>query len=488
MVRETFSDNITLTPDKESDFVTEVNPGLSVNRQGRRVKLNLDYEMQNVFYAGNSDSNKINNYLRADGNAELVQDHLFLDGYGYVQPEYLLPDGTVGEGDFGGFGAAISPFRWGFTPLGEQFTSLNNNQTTAVSFALSPYWRQNLGGYATALARYGYGILNYTQTEGGAAPANARNNLVNLGLNSGSYFSRLEWDLQYNNQRLDQEQDQELDQELDQENANDNTYENASGQFRYRFSNKWGLVGQGGYQNNDVPDQVVVNGGYWSLGPEWTPSRYISAAALYGFRDWSVRLRLNPTVRTALELSRSDRQVGVEPGPRWAATLIHSTRHTTWSASYQEEPTSVQGVQFAQLVTVGQQQPLAPQPVFTPTNQNFFQKSFLASVTYQKGRSELALGFYDERREFIDPADNEKSFGTGLAWGWRLTPRTRTILGGQWQQYQSSADQWWVGSFLLEHNLSRYISGLLGYRYFQRELSPDNIQENRFQLGLQAQF
>ncbi len=96
--------------------------------------------------------------------------------------------------------------------------------------------------------------------------------------------------------------------------------------------------------------------------------------------------------------------------------------------------------------------------------------------------------FTSARRHIIDPADNEQSFGTGLAWGWRLTPHTRTILGGQWQQYQSSDDQWWVGSCLLEHNLSRYIRALFGYRYFQRELSPDNIQENRLQFGLQAQF
>ena len=49
-VASIYSDNIGLEPNGESDLVLEVSPGISVNRAGRRLSVNLDYSLQNFVY------------------------------------------------------------------------------------------------------------------------------------------------------------------------------------------------------------------------------------------------------------------------------------------------------------------------------------------------------------------------------------------------------------------------------------------------------
>src|SRR5437868_3940858 len=52
-LRETYSDNIGLAPagSEQSDFVTEVAPGIGVTATGPRLKLRANYLMRNLFYA-----------------------------------------------------------------------------------------------------------------------------------------------------------------------------------------------------------------------------------------------------------------------------------------------------------------------------------------------------------------------------------------------------------------------------------------------------
>ena len=71
-LRETYSDNIRLAPqgNEQSDFVTQINPGISLTGTGPRLKVNASYVMQNLFYAEESSRNTINHLLSANANAE----------------------------------------------------------------------------------------------------------------------------------------------------------------------------------------------------------------------------------------------------------------------------------------------------------------------------------------------------------------------------------------------------------------------------------
>ena len=92
-VGTTYSDNIRLAPpgEEEGDTVLQVDPGISVRKQGGRLNLRLDYTAQGLFYADHRDANQINNSLLAFGTAELYQDNLFLDAYGSVSQVLLFP-------------------------------------------------------------------------------------------------------------------------------------------------------------------------------------------------------------------------------------------------------------------------------------------------------------------------------------------------------------------------------------------------------------
>ena len=114
-VGATYSDNIRLAPadEAEGDWVWQVDPGISVRKEGGRLSLRLDYTAQGLMYAQNGDANTINNNLQAFGTAELYQGHLFLDASGLISQVPVTSSGRVDAGGLGstsGSGFAQSMF------------------------------------------------------------------------------------------------------------------------------------------------------------------------------------------------------------------------------------------------------------------------------------------------------------------------------------------------------------------------------------------
>ena len=72
-VGATYSDNIKLAPANaaEDDLVLEVEPGVSVRKQGGRLDLRLDYTLQGLLYANHGDANTVNHQLQTFGSAEI---------------------------------------------------------------------------------------------------------------------------------------------------------------------------------------------------------------------------------------------------------------------------------------------------------------------------------------------------------------------------------------------------------------------------------
>ena len=78
---ETYSDNVTLRAGNPSDdFITQINPGVSLRGLASRYKVDATYVMNNLLYAQNSNFNRIQNQLNANGTGELVKDLFFVDG------------------------------------------------------------------------------------------------------------------------------------------------------------------------------------------------------------------------------------------------------------------------------------------------------------------------------------------------------------------------------------------------------------------------
>ena len=79
----TYSDNINLQPDipgmfAEDEFVTQVNPAFTLQREEGRITTDVEYRMQNLFFARDSDRNTTFHQLSGVADAELVSERLFL--------------------------------------------------------------------------------------------------------------------------------------------------------------------------------------------------------------------------------------------------------------------------------------------------------------------------------------------------------------------------------------------------------------------------
>lgn len=507
-VGATYSDNIRLAPPSqaEGDWVWQVDPGISIRKAGGRLSLRLDYTAQGLMYAQNGDANTINNNLWAFGTAELYQNHFFLDTYGSIAQVPVTSSGRVDASGLGlsnnGSGFAQSLFgnlnlglpgaQGLFNPTGLfGDLALTGNQTTSNNFGVSPYWRQNFDGWTEALLRYRYDEVRYSgrQEVDGISEIptavellDSQTNALAFNLSSGHRFSVLTWNFDYFYQR----------QESQGTDENDDRWEQAALQLNYRLNPRWALLAEAGYENNQLSTfEDNRNGGYWSLGTAWMPSRFFSLSGLYGLNANEVAVQWNPSTRTHLRISRRDQAVGENPGVRWEGAFDHRSRHSAWLASYTEEVTNTQRLLNSELD--GEVQLSGSSGPFGLSNQDFLRKRFDAGASYQQRRNSLGLNAFYESREFQDPTNDETAYGVGVLWTWRIVPKTASFLGTGWEHDEPSNEQqndYWVSVIGLARVFSPDSGGSISYRYYRNDADPSDqsFHENRLNVRFNLKF
>ena len=139
-VAEDFSDNVKLDEaNKESEFITEINPGISLHGRGGRVTANLDYNMQNVFYLSDSDANEIFHQLSANATAEMSKNFFFVDATSTISQAIIDAGSTVSTSNL----------------------NILDNRTNVYTYSISPYITPHFGAYADGVFRYDYGLVKY---------------------------------------------------------------------------------------------------------------------------------------------------------------------------------------------------------------------------------------------------------------------------------------------------------------------------------------
>ncbi len=524
-VGTTYSDNISLAPADaaQEDVVLQVDPGISVRKRGGRLDLRLDYTAQGLMYANNSDANKVNNLLQTFGTAELIEQNLFLDAYGSISQ---VPIDSSGRTDVGGLGlgggtssglALFNNIDFGLPGAAELFgptgifsnLALTDNQATAHRFGISPYWRQNIGGWAEALLRYRYDNIFYDEEDRTndqqieqrqTSLSDSQIHTVEVNLASGRRFSTFEWNIDY----FYQQEKQDGGEVINATDDGDDRRENVVGQLNYRLNQYWALSAEVGYENNQVVDfEESRNGTYWGLGAIWSPNRFLELRGLYGPDFNELAVRWNPSIRTLLEVRRRDQDVGVDPGVRWEGTFSHRTRRTTWSASYTDEVTNNQQLFGSNLLGVGpdgqplpldeQGQVVISEGPFGSGNQNFRRKRFDGGMTYRRGPSGFWVNVFNEDRESQDPASDESNYGANALWTWRVVPRTALFLGAGWGHDDLSEDQqndYWVSVIGLARVFTPNSGGLISYRCYQNdaESAERGFRENRLNIRYSMKF
>ena len=137
----TLTDNVGLaSAGEEADLFFEVSPYLIASSQRPGATYNVSYQLRNFFRVGDGEFNLFRHNLAATGSFALISDNLWLDASGYM--------GSVATS----IGGALST---------DQTATFGGNTSRFRSFTVSPWYRNNLGRFASYNLRY-----SYTQTSG----------------------------------------------------------------------------------------------------------------------------------------------------------------------------------------------------------------------------------------------------------------------------------------------------------------------------------
>lgn len=178
-LRESWTDNIELRDDrfKESDWVTELTPGVSITANGARLKGKLDYAVTGLLYAKDSKRNDHQNALNAFGQLEAIENFFFVEARGLISQQLVS-----------GFGARPA-----------SNTSDTRNRTETRVFSLTPYIKGELMSSAAYDLRFD---VARTRTDQGEISDGTVRTWTGK-LESTSDLARFGWLVDFKDQRYD---------------------------------------------------------------------------------------------------------------------------------------------------------------------------------------------------------------------------------------------------------------------------------------------
>ncbi len=468
---EVYSDNIRLSvTDEESESITTVKPGFSLKGQGARLKLGIDYSMQNLFYAQNPDQNRTYNQLKAYEQSELIKDFFYFDSSASISQRLSNPTNNFAQDNL----------------------NLTNNRGDVTTLRVEPYLKRNLGGYVSAELRHSLSWIQFDNT----GASDAKSSITSAYLTNGLAATKLSW-------RLDYRQQSDI-----RDTGVDSERRSSKAMISYRVISTLSLVGYAGRQDNNIQtSRSSVNGSYWSAGFNWMPGPKFSLEATTGENYDQVRLSWNPITRTSVNVAYSERGVGLNTSATWSGKISHRTRRSTWAFDYSESVTSTLQLELAPqpaLISDGQGGILVgpdgvPVVVFVNvyelTDEEFLRARAKSSVSYKTGKSKVSLVTYKELRTYELSGDELASEGGSLSWRWQFASRTSATISFQEQRFDVSGSSNRRMSTTSRVNLARSLGSHMNARVELRRNEVDTDAgsggeyiENRISAYLNMSF
>jgi uncharacterized protein (PEP-CTERM system associated) len=470
---ETYTDNLRLSApgSEQSDWVTTLNPRLSVRASGERLRLAVDYSPQILLWAQEGSSTVLHNY-NASGTVEFVKKTLFLDVRSSQSQENISLLG----------------------PQTDSNVNITGNRTSVRSSQISPFLRHDFGLDAQGEARLSYSTVNTGST---TDLSDSQATGVDVKLTSGPTFKLLTWNAAYKREHIyyNQAQFQNVD-----------TQRIFAGAKRL-ITSQLGLLANVGYDDdNYLTLGPAPKGVFWNLGPEWNPTPRTHLAATLG--------------RNYLGATRS-------------LDFSHRTRLTVWTANYSQDITTTRD-QFlfpSTLNTAGYldtlflssiPDPAARQsavnafisqnglptsfgsPVNFFTNVPFLVKRLQGSIAVQGVKNTVLANLFTETREALasgqpgggDFALSQKTRQTGASvlWTARISGKTSSSLSvGLTRNEFIDTGREDTEKFIrlgITHQFLPRVSGALNFRRLQNVSSQSGAAytENAVSVTLLAQF
>jgi uncharacterized protein (PEP-CTERM system associated) len=397
---ETYTNNVFLSPDglQQSDWITQIIPGISVTANGPRLRLGAVYTPELLYHVETKREEKLFHRGNAVGTLELADELLFLEAGARVDQYDVSVQGPVTTSN----------------------VNITGNRATATTAHMSPYLRRDIGSAARAEARLTYSRWESDQDR--TLPDNTARR-VHLQFASLPASRLLTWDMAYSGETIRYDTEQQT------------TSEEVTASGKRPITRAVSLLALAGYERYDTGISTLAEP-RWSAGFEWTPGPRTRLVLTAGRRlddetysvQFSHRTRLsNWNVTYAEDVTTAREQFFLPATPSTASTLDQ-----IFLPQYPDPVARQQAVQ--QFMAQMGLPPSLGAPINFFNDQLFLQKRWLASAGLQGTRNTLvATGFWDLRKELAGGAQSAvgdfvvsqsiRMSGGTLAWALRLTAR-----------------------------------------------------------------
>jgi len=480
----TYTDNANQSEtDQEDELILTVRPNFTLRSEGsRRIRASVNYGLTGVARFGEDQSTDLNHNLGAIGNAELIEDFLFIDGSARISQELISLFGSPAEAEIN-----------------------DANRATVGTYSISPYIQKRLGTFANAQARY---TIDGSIFENDVASDSTANSF-SAGLTSGTRFKDLSWGLNYYLRKSGYSGD-----------TADTTFENASATLGYALTRRFRVFGTVGQEWNEYLGasgaSSEIDDSYYSVGAGWSPTR-----------------------RTSVEASVGERYYG----NTYSFSGTHRARSSRWTVSYSEDFNDISQqflAQASRIFWICNDGRLRETPDFNPpagqtdcvgpisagqlvsllgsfglsnadlvalnlphigiANGVYIIKSLNAGVSWDVGRLGFGLSAYDTRRLYqaLDEAEDRTQGVTGSV-SYQMSPRT--TANSTLSLTRNSADAVLEGgtareddllslSLGLNHEFAEDLNGALIFRHIQRDsnVARSDYEENRLTALVNMRF
>jgi len=481
--QETYTDNVFLAPvsgatgvattttgttttQKQSDFITEVIPGFSVNGRGGRASVAGTYQLDKGFFADHSERDFLRQTFSTANNLEFWQKQAFIDARANMNRQTVNPLLATSE-----------------SASGQQVNSID-----VLTTDITPYFLHHFGGWLETRSEIGYRTFSTSNASSGVttatastpttgspfsstAPADSQTFHSAFTANTGHEFTQTKVSLNLLRDKIIRDNDLPH-HTIEQENLD----------LTQIINPEWSLLGGVGRQ--DIEDATLLHNFHaftWNAGAAWQPTRRTNMRATIG--------------ETAI-------------GTTYDFTMSHQfSERTSLNATYHESVVTEQGLQSTNLGSLGTDatgnliNTQTGQPFTGSTNplglQNsaFIQKRFQAGLNGSRGRTTFGVTAAHETRDFQATG----TLATTLQGTVNLTRQlsTRSSLTGSVNYFNIDSGQP-TNEIINQVNLTaswRYqlapqLSSNLLYRHTQRDsnISTDSTSENAVILGLTQNF
>ena len=267
-IDESYTDNVRLTQtDKLDDFITTVMPGMTIRGESNRLDLNLDYNLQYLKYADNTEFDDLFHQLQANGEFMLFKDMLFFTA-GSRMSQQNTSNGNS------------------FTPSNRSQTG---NRTNVVQYEYGPEFRTSLRRWADVEASY----IRNTNDRGRignvaattVANTTADEEAVRVSIRSGEALARTPITVSYDDR--------------DQQSANrDSRLRRLTGEVNYQVNRLLRFTAEGGREwNTFQTSRSNRQGPFWYVGGTLTPSARTTLTGRYGSRFFGKNFKIDASHR-----------------------------------------------------------------------------------------------------------------------------------------------------------------------------------------------